>query len=122
MLITAFLSMQWVATHIHLAEHHNHDNSHHQHNIEAHAHLLASHHDDITDSVQYADNSNIVELDHQCCTPKVKKITPSNAIIASSRLQPSLSQSISFKFADQLNKLGYLAHLTARPRAPPLFS
>ena len=122
-LITAFLSMQWTATHIHLSEQHDHDNSQHQHNIEAHAHLLASHHADSIGSLQHADDSNVVELDHQYSTAAVKKITPGIAIIASSKLQLSLSQPISFEFAGQLNnKPGYHAHSTANPRAPPLFS
>ncbi|MCK4705138.1 MAG: hypothetical protein KAT90_06640 [Gammaproteobacteria bacterium] len=122
-LITAFLSMQWSATHIHLSEHHDHDNSQHQHDIEAHAHLLANFHADSIGSLQHADNSNVVELDQQCSTAAVKKITPGIAIIASTKLQQSLSQASSFELTDQLNnKLGYLSHSAARPRAPPHFS
>ena len=41
LLVTAFLSMQWTAVHIHLAEQHDHDGSHHQHQPEAHAHHLS---------------------------------------------------------------------------------
>ncbi|MDH5387946.1 MAG: hypothetical protein OEY06_05820 [Gammaproteobacteria bacterium] len=122
-LITAFLSMQWSATHIHLSEHHDHDNSQHQHNVATHAHLLANHHADSIDSIQHADNSNVVELDQQCSTATVKKITPSIAIIASTRLQLFLSQPVSFELGGHLNnKPGYLDHSTVKPRAPPLFS
>lgn len=115
--------MQWSATHIHLPEHHDHNNSQHQHDIEAHAHRLANHHADSIGSLQHTDNSNVVELDQQCGTTAVKKITPGIAIIASSKLQLSLFQPVSFELAGHLNnKLGYLDHSTVNPRAPPLFS
>jgi hypothetical protein len=119
-LVTAFLTVQWTATHIHLAEHHNHDDTHHQHNLEAHAHSLTDHHTNSIDSVENRNDFNVIELDHKSGSPISKKITPTIAVIASVNLQLPSFQSVSFKlplFVD--DKSGYLYRSTASPRAPP---
>jgi len=69
-LITAFLLLQWSATHIHLAGEHEHDGGVHQHAATAHQHQLSSHHVDAidvaTDSLSHSDTSKVIELDHVC--------------------------------------------------------
>jgi len=69
-LITAFLLLQWSATHIHLAGEHEHDGGVHQHAATAHQHQLSSHHADAidvaTDSLSHKDTSKVIELDHVC--------------------------------------------------------
>lgn len=112
--------MQWTATHIHLAEQHNHDDNHHQHDLEAHAHFITEHQTDSIDSVEKADNFNVVELDRKGSLPVTKKITPTIAVIASVNLQLPSFQPVSFKlpvFVD--DESGYLYRSTASPRAPP---
>lgn len=119
-LVTAFLTAQWTATHIHLAEHHNHDDIHHQHNIEAHAHFLTEHQADTIDSDVTTDELNVVELEHKSSLPKAKKITPTIAVLASVNLQLPSFQSVSFElpvFVD--DKSGHLNRSTVNPRAPP---
>jgi len=69
-IITAFLFLQWSATHIHLASNHEHDGDKHQHAVTAHKHQLASHHtdtiDESADMLSHADNNKVVQLDHVC--------------------------------------------------------
>lgn len=115
--------MQWSATHIHLAKHHDHDNSHHQHNIEAHAHLLNNHHTDNIDTAQHTDNLNVVELEYQCNSTKHKNITPVIVVIESARLQLSDSHLVHFELPVlHNNKPHHLDHATVKPRAPPRYS
>ena len=122
-LVTAFLTVQWTASHIHLAEDHIHDDDHHQHNLEAHAHFLTDHQTASIDSDEKADDSNVVEIDHEGCLPIAKKITSSIAVIASVNLQLPSFQLVSFKlpvFVD--DKSGYFYRSTVSPRAPPRIS
>ena len=69
-LVAAFLSLQWSATHIHLAGEHEHDGGQHQHVVTAHQHQLASHHPDAidvaSDILSHDDSSKIVELEYIC--------------------------------------------------------
>ena len=68
--ITAFLFLQWSATHIHLAGEHEHDGGQHQHAVTAHQHQLASHHTDAIDvagdTLSHVDTSKVIELEHVC--------------------------------------------------------
>ncbi len=122
-LITAFLTMQWTAAHIHLAEHHDHDGSHHQHGIEAHSHQLAGHHSDTIDSPLQSDDLSVVELDHEYNPANGKKKTPATAAISSVPEQLSLFQSIDTELPVILNtKLSYLDRSTIYLRAPPCLS
>lgn len=71
LLISAFLLLQWSATHIHLAGEHNHDGGeHHQHAVTAHQHQLNNHHADTidvaNDPLAHGNNHKVVELDHVC--------------------------------------------------------
>jgi len=69
-LITAFLFLQWSATHIHLAGEHEHDRGQHQHQVTTHQHQLTSHHINIidiaSDTLSHADNHKVVELEYVC--------------------------------------------------------
>ena len=69
-LITAFLLLQWSATHIHLAGEHEHDSGQHQHEVTTHQHQLVSHHADVIDvasvTLSHADSHKVVELEHVC--------------------------------------------------------
>lgn len=121
-LVTAFLTVQWTATHIHLAEHHNHDDNHY-HVLETHAHSLTDHQTDSIDSEAKTDNLNVVELDHKSSLPIAKKITPAIAVITSVNLQLSSFQSVSFELPVFIyDKSAHLDRSTVRPRAPPQVS
>ena len=69
-LITAFLLLQWSATHIHLAGEHEHDGEQHPHALTTHQHQLSSHHPDAidvaSDPLSHAKSNKVVELDHAC--------------------------------------------------------
>ena len=119
-LVTAFLTVQWTATHIHLADHQDHDDSHHQHDLETHAHFLTDHQTDSIDSEATTDDLSVVELDHKCNLPIAKKITSTIAVIASVNLPLLSFQSVSFElpvFTD--DKSSHLDRSTVSPRAPP---
>ena len=77
-LVLAFLGMQASSAHIHLPAHHDHDGSHHAHQARGHVHNLASHHRDTidvaaTELLTEQDEHNIVELGHDCTSPKSGK-------------------------------------------------
>jgi len=119
-LVTAFLTVQWSATHIHLAGHHVHDDSHHQHVLETHAHFLTDHQTDSIDTEATTDDLSVVELDHKSNLPIEKKITPVIAMIASVYLQSLFFQLVSFELpVFTADKSSYLDRSTVSPRAPP---
>lgn len=123
MLITAFLTMQWSTSHIHLAAQHDHDGNHHQHYTETHSHLLADHHADSIDSSHQAGNFNVVELDYEYFTPIVKKKTQTSVITGPVLQQLTIFQRISVKLPVILNtRLNHLSRSIVSPRAPPRFS
>ena len=80
-LITAFLTMQWTATHIHLPQKHNHAGSHHQHKIETHGHDLTDKYviDYVTkyavdiDGSHEVRHANVVDIDHKYTLSKSEK-------------------------------------------------
>ena len=123
-LITAFLTMQSAAAHIHLAEHHDHDGSHHQHQREALAHQSIDDHDDVIDFSHQMDHANIVELDHEYNTVKENKQKESCATISTLAFQqPSFFKSISIEIPIVVNtKLSHLYRSSIKLRAPPQFS
>jgi len=69
-LVSAFLFLQWSASHIHLAGEHQHDDGQYQHVLTTHQHQLANHHVDVIDvadiTLSHADTNKVVELDHVC--------------------------------------------------------
>lgn len=123
-LITVFLTVQWTAVHIHLAEHHDHNGNHHQHNIQAHAHEASSHNADAIDSAHATDDYNVVELDNDCTSPGWKKITDQLPVSVSVTYQLlSIPKSSSIQLPEQdSNKQSYITYSTIGSRAPPQLS
>ena len=123
-LITVFLTVQWTATHIHLAEHHD-GNGNHQHTIQAHAHGTLNHHKDSIDySAHAAGDYKVVELDNDCTSPGWKKIGDQQAVSISVVYQfVSVAKSPGIQLSEQgSNKQNYITYSTIRLRAPPQIS
>ena len=123
-LITVFLSAQWTATHIHLAEYHEHGNNHHQHNIQAHAHNTPGHHADTIGSVHVTDDSNVVELNSDYTSPRWKKVGDEfTASTSSFHLFLFAPKLLCIQLSEQSdNKQNYHTYSTIRLRAPPQIS
>lgn len=118
-LVTAFLSMQWTTTHIHLAEHHDHDGVQHQHSAEAHAHQLTNHHADAIDSNHH---NNLVEIDHQCTNAKGKYKGKLSALAIAAVFQQKTLLLGSIELPAILNTtLNHLDRSTVYLRGPPQF-
>jgi len=127
-LITAFIFLQWSATHIHLSAEHQHDGDQHQHAATAHQHTLDNHHSDnidpVIDSLSHSDSSKVVELE-QVCTQfhgKIAKhyvITPSTSWNITNQPSASTTQ---FKPYQAETYQSYYQYSSIRLRAPPLFS
>ena len=124
LLITVFLTVQWTATHIHLAAHHDHDGSHHQHNIQAHAHQASSYHADTIDSAHATGDYKVVELDNDCASSGWKKIGDQLTVLISVPYQLLfVPKSSSIQLPEQnSNKHSYITYSTIRLRAPPHIS
>lgn len=123
-LLTAFVTVQWTAIHIHLAEHHNHDGNHHQHNIQAHAHYTTNHHADTIDSAHAIEDYNVVDLENDCVLPMCKKLGGQLIVsipIAYQFLFSPQSTRIQLPELDS-NKQSYITYSTIRLRAPPQLS
>lgn len=127
-LITAFLFLQWSATHIHLAGEHEHNGDQHQHVVTIHQHQLANEHADTidaaTDTLSHADGKNVVEIE-QVCTQFHGNLGEQFALI------PSLSWNISGQYISsaklfkpyKLDKYQtYHQYTSIRLRAPPVIS
>ena len=122
-LITAFITLQWTVTHIHLAEQHHHNGDHHHHQIETHAHQLNSHHADSIDSSHQMSNHTIVELDHEPNLPGSKIKTAFAAAITYYLPQPAPLEPVTTPLPVILNtKLSHLDRSTVNLRAPPPLS
>ena len=120
LLITAFLTMQWSSTHVHLPEQHSHHGSQHQHLANLHSHSLidevnASH---VSHEVSHA---NVITFDLECSFQKQQKTN--NLPVALISEAPQLVTSlwlISYKFPVPLDHpLSYFRYSTNHPRAPP---
>ncbi len=119
-LITAFLTVQWTATHVHFSEDHNHDGTTHKHQIETHTHQFIS----INDSSYKLSHSNIIELDSKGYKQNRKIEKPESIDIA--------IQTFNLQVIIPLAKLevppfintrqGYSLYSSSNPRAPPLNS
>lgn len=127
-LITAFLFLQWSATHIHLASEHEHDGGQHQHAVTAHQHQSASHHTDAIDvagdTLSHSDNNKVVELEH-VCTQFHGKLGEQNAVILSTAWNSFESQIASNCLVtpyQQDTYQTYHQYTSIRLRAPPVVS
>ena len=122
-LVTAFLSMQWSPSHIHLSEQHDHEESQHQHQAEKHAHNLTKKLISLDVSHQ-ANHANAIVLAYECCfrqQDKQKNLTTALITKAVTILQPVLVVNNSIPAITNI-KLSHLGLSTANPRAPPQIS
>lgn len=128
LLITAFLSLQWSSTHIHLAENHEHDGAAHQHEVEAHKHDLAGHHLDIIDTSSAFStsqhDSNVVELEPVYASSHAKvpgqlAFLPGKAYLAANAIFESIGTHQSLII---FSYTGFLERSSILPRAPPRYS
>ena len=127
-LITAFIFLQWSATHIHLAAEHEHGGDQHQHTITAHQHQIASHHADAIDvagdTLSHIDSSKVVELE-QVCTQFHGSMGELFAVIPITAWKSLDSQSVSngLDISSQQDAYqSYYQYTSIRLRAPPLAS
>ena len=128
LLITAFLLLQWSATHIHLAGEHEHDGDHHPHALTAHQHQLNSHHADAIDVANdplfHIDSNKIVELDHTCSQYHGKLGEPIALLPSCTRMpirQRGLYERIAIAY--QLDTYqSYHQYTALRLRAPPVIA
>lgn len=131
LLITAFLSLQWSSSHIHLAAYHDHDGEHHQHNVTAHNHQLTKH-QDVIDSASDVhinelvshESHTVVEIEQLCISVKVKYVDQLAVLpvllAADYRLYKNHNDLIKFVTSASYNS--YLDSSTVLSRAPPSFS
>ena len=120
LLATAFLTLQWAPAHIHLSAHHDHNGSAHQHQAQVHAHH--STHETIDDvSPRQSSHTNIIELVHDCSSPKYEQQSHSPAALVNTLANPLppvllVSTDIS---GFTTSKLSYFEVTRVNPRAPP---
>jgi len=122
-LITALLSIQWSAGHIHLSMQHDHDGGLHHHSIEAHTQHPASHHADSIEPSHSAGDINVVELstEYRLTTSKKQKKLPDT--IQASVFQAPLVYLSKNELSEIISaKPRYLYQPTVYLRGPPLFS
>ena len=130
--VTAFLTMQWTTTHIHLATHHQHNGNHHQHTFETHTHQLASfsapkanHNADTIDVSPHfshqIDHANTIDLNVDYTLQKKAPQKTLSDVIPSltTSLRPSLRYISTHHTLPPLAQHNYLAHSTDHARAPP---
>jgi len=119
-LITAFLTVQWTATHVHFSEDHNHDGNTHKHQIETHTHQFIS----INDSSPQLSHSNIIELDSKDYRQnrKIEKNESLDIVIQTFNLQVIIPL-VKLEVPPFINtRQGYSLYSSSNPRAPPLHS
>jgi len=127
-LITAFIFLQWSATHIHLSGEHQHDGDHHQHTATAHQHQFANHHTDnldpATDVLSHSDTNKVIELE-QVCTQFHGKLAAQLAFIQPASwdiFEPHvLSSSLVSSYEFDSYQI-YHQYTSIRLRAPPVIS
>ncbi|MCV6637609.1 hypothetical protein [Candidatus Albibeggiatoa sp. nov. NOAA] len=121
LLVTAFLTMQWMPPHAHLSEQHKHDGIHHQHQAEIHAHSLVSQTIGVDLSHQVS-HANIIALVHEYSFPKQEKPNSSSIIVRPVNWLLSFLL-VNIRLPATTNtKLSYFAFSTVNPRAPPQIS
>lgn len=126
--ITAFLFLQWSATHIHLADEHAHDDIQHKHTVTAHQHQLVSHHTDAIDvagdTLYHVDTNKVVEIEYVCAKfhgnlGELFAVIPSAARISFESQFTSNSVTTAYQ---QDNYQSYHQYTSIRLRAPPVVS
>ena len=122
-LVAALLSLQWSASHIHLATLHDHNDELHYHSIEVHSHELNIHHADSIEVTHYDNHGNVIEINHDTCLQKNEKqqsIALINSVDIYQISPPSLPE---YQFSSSINlKPDDLHRYSIYLRAPPVFS
>ena len=119
-LITAFLTVQWTATHVHFSENHNHDGNTHTHQVETHTHQYIS----IDDSSFQVSHSNIIEFDSKDYKKnrKIKETASLDIAIQTFNLEVVIPL-VKLEVPSFINKeQGYSLYSSSNPRAPPVNS
>ena len=117
-LITAFLTIQWTTSHIHIAKQHNHDGLIHQHQVEAHEHhYIAS--DNLSFQVSHL---NIIKFDSKYNLQNAsQQQSPSSDIAVQVFTTLSSISLLKVEIPTFINtKQGYSLYSSSNPRAPPL--
>lgn len=123
-LIAAFLSLQWTASHIHLAKHHDHGKGHHQHYTAVNSHQSIDIDLQSNDFSHHTNDLSVVELDHEFNHKKFNQLEkPDTASIATTFPALSKLSASTVTFPDtHSNDTGQLYRSTVRSRAPPHYT
>jgi len=119
-LITAFLTIQWTTSHIHLEQQHDHDGLKHQHQVETHSHQYIA-----TDNLSSQPNHlNVIEFEFKYNLQNNKKPKKPSVDLAVQVFNTSSSISLlKVEVPPFINtKQGYSLYSSSSPRAPPLHS
>jgi len=119
-LITAFLTIQWTTSHIHLAQQHDHDGIAHQHQMQTHSHQYIA-----SDNVSFqTSHLNVIEFDFKYNlqnSKHPKKPFSDVAIHIFQALSSILLLSIEIPIFVN-TKQGLSLYSSSSPRAPPFNS
>jgi len=122
LLITAFITMPWAASHIHLSEKHHHNEFQHKHNSSPHSHSLTQQNiESFIDFSHHISHENIITLEYEYqLSKKEKQKSPSVTLIfLILYLLPQFFLS-RIKIPTVINTcLSYFERSTVKPRAPP---
>ncbi len=118
--ISAFLTIQWTTSHIHIAQQHDHDGLIHQHQKESHAHQYIA-----SDNLSFQTNHlNVIEFDSEFNLQNNKQQqSPSSdiALQVFSTLSSILLLTVEIPIFIN-TKQGYSLYSSISPRAPPINS
>lgn len=129
LLITAFLSLQWSFTHIHLGQHHNHGDGQHSHSASIHTHQPVSHHQDVIDVGQadvlpHTDETPVLELAPDCTCSQVNLVSKLAFAVFSLDGQPLTRLQAGYIISAYVPDFPhrYLDRHPPGQRGPPLFT
>jgi len=115
--ISAFLTIQWTTSHIHIAQYHDHDGLIHQHQKETHAHQYIA-----SDNLSFQTNHlNVIAFDSEFNLRNNKQQqSPSSDIALQVFSTLSSISLLRVEIPIFINtKLGYSLYSSVNPRAPP---
>lgn len=127
-LITAFVFLQWSATHIHLAGEHEHNSGKHQHQVTVHQHQSVGHHADVIDvastTLAHSDSHKVVDLDHVCTQfhGKLGDIYAAIPFSSWASFEQKILSKIAAIYYQQDVYQSYHQYTSVRLRAPPIVS
>jgi len=117
-LITAFLTIQWTTSHIHIAQQHDHDGLIHQHKAQTHAHQYV-----VSENLSFQTNHlNVIEFDSEFNLQNNKQQQSPSSDIALQVFSTFFSISLlTVEIPIFVNtEQGYSLYSSVSPRAPPL--